>query len=245
LQAAGWQGTAWQGFQDACSPQDQATGGSTSSSRISFDTAAAAAAAVDAATFNLKQLDKHIKERVAAGRYPLTAVNWIASIAALSRLVTGNISKSYNAEAARQGVLLTQLPQYLSTILNCWRQGVSYPNGTVMKQATVVSYLGNLQALLSRVSEVREVLGEQQVQQMLQQVEAVRKELCNAEAAAAAGGAGEGEKEGAAGVADAGMPEPAAAAAGGGGAAAAGEGRQLRGGTYKAQITWWHPAGHC
>jgi hypothetical protein len=70
----------------------------------------------------LQQLDQLIKERVAAREYRPAAINWIAGIAALPRLVTGNTGLNYNAFAARQGVLLTQLPQHLPTTSTAGRR---------------------------------------------------------------------------------------------------------------------------
>jgi hypothetical protein len=98
----------------------------------------------------------------------------MTSVAALPRLVTGNTSINYSAVSAREGVLLTQLPQHLPTILKSWKKGESFPDGPKIQRKSVLKNFRNLHALLSEVSEVRKVLGEQQLQQMQQQVTAAR-----------------------------------------------------------------------
>lgn len=121
---------------------------------------AAAAAAVgahanelDPSTFDVCSLnrlvDQKVQDKLAASK------EWKSAIAALPVLANGR--------SDGKGVLLTELPKHLQAILDLWTRGSS--GFRPINQDTRVKYCRYLCKLLD-MSEVQEVLGEQQVQAM-------------------------------------------------------------------------------
>jgi hypothetical protein len=111
---------------------------------------------VDPATFDVYALNRLIEQKVqskAASR------EWKAAIAALPGLANGR----YDG----WGVLLTVLPKHLHSILNLWKQGSSGKNAISARSS--IRYCSYMCKVLE-MPEVQQVLGEQQVQEMKQQV---------------------------------------------------------------------------
>jgi hypothetical protein len=112
---------------------------------------------VDPATFDVYALNRLIEQKAVQSK--AASIEWKAAIAALPALANGR----YDG----WGVLLKELPKHLQAMLDLCSKGSSGKNPITLGSS--IRYCRYMCRLLE-MTEVKQVLGEQQVQQMTQQV---------------------------------------------------------------------------